>query len=225
MKKVLLWPSYVPLSLGGMVIAALISSTFFTHCWTYVSEKCLQQAGLSNVFSHVVSCGMSCQMKCCHAVSCGMSCQMKCCHAVSCGMPCQMKCCHAVSCMSCQMKCCHAVLCGMSCQMKCHAVSCGMSCQMKCHGVSCTSCQIRCCHAVCAETQLHADQDSGGLLLLRVRGSQAGLEPRGQLRQHGPHHDRGHQVSFSLKFTTLPLGSIHIWRQRSSLNRTWFIGH
>ena len=41
---------------------------------------------------------------------------------------------------------------------------------------------------------VHADQDPRGLLLLRVRPPRQPPPTRVQLRQHGPIHDRGHQV-------------------------------
>lgn len=42
---------------------------------------------------------------------------------------------------------------------------------------------------------VHADQDPGRLLLLRVRTSGVPPQPRLQLRQHGPADDRRYQAS------------------------------
>ena len=41
---------------------------------------------------------------------------------------------------------------------------------------------------------MHANQDPGGLLLLRVGHAHLQAEPRSQHRQDGARHDTGHQV-------------------------------
>ena len=44
---------------------------------------------------------------------------------------------------------------------------------------------------------MHADQDPGRLLLLRVGHAHLQAEPRSQHRQDGARHDTGHQVVVS----------------------------
>ena len=53
---------------------------------------------------------------------------------------------------------------------------------------------LRCLNCLCSGQQMHADQDPGGLLLLRVGHAHLQAEPRSQHRQDGARHDSGHQV-------------------------------
>ena len=50
---------------------------------------------------------------------------------------------------------------------------------------------------------MHADQNPGGLLLLRVWTARVPAQPCQELCQNGAGHVRGHQVSSSVAFSLL----------------------